>query len=221
MAEFAEEELREMYGYSEDITYDEYAESERNRASELLESGSVGEAIAIYTKLTNSIKGDRIACEALGDIFYHGKGTEKDPWKALLYYTSAFSEKGDSMSRVIWESLSGFRGIMLNSRPMGMLKMNSQDVENACCELMKQYMINGDTSMSNIDSDPSECTFSMTMDRKDYKKYLSKQKHEVMDTPKEGTITPMDLTECPFCGAPLVYARERSRDWDNFIDNGF
>ena len=216
-AGFAEEDLRRFYGYPEDMTYEEYAKQEKERARSML-SSDIGGAVEILVKLSNSVKGDSEACMLLGDIYSEGRYTAKDPWKAMLYYVASMTDEGDGKSREIWEKLAGFRGMLLNSRPLGRLVMNRQDAESACCEKMRGYMIAGDTSISN--DDPSDMEFSMTMSKADFKKYLGKEKHEVMASPKPGTVTPMDLTECPFCKAKLTVT-DRSPEWDQLIANLF
>lgn len=217
MPEFAEEDLRRFYGYPEDMTYDQYAKQEKERARSLLDS-DVDAAVEILIKLTNSVKGDSEACMLLGDIFSDGKYTAKDPWKAMLYYVAALTDEGDKRSQAIWEKLVGLRGMLLGSRPLGRLVMNRQDAEYACCDRMRQYMIEGSTSISN--DDPKETEFSMTMSKADFKKYLGKEKHEVMGSPTPGTVTPMDLKQCPFCEAHLTLT-DRSPDWDQLIRNFF
>lgn len=216
-AGFAEEDLRRFYGYPEDMTYDQYAEQERNRARSML-STDIDGAIEILVKMSNSVKGDSEACMLLGDIYSDGKYVQKDPWKAMLYYVASLTDEGDRKSNTVWEKLAGFRAMLLGSRPLGRLVLNRQDVESACCEKMRGYMISGDTSISN--DDPSDMEFSMTMSKADFKKYLGKEKHEVMGSPKPGTVTPMDLTCCPFCKAKLSVI-PRSREWDEMIANFF
>ena len=217
MPEFAEEDLRRFYGYPEDMTYDQYAEQEKQRARSLLDS-DIDAAVEILIKLTNSVKGDSEACMLLGDIFSDGKYTAKDPWKAMLYYVSALTDEGDKKSQAIWEKLIALRTMLLSSRTLGKLVMNRQDVEYACCGMMRQYMLNGSTSISN--DDPKETEFSMTMSKADFKRYLGKEKHEVMGSPTPGTVTPMDLKQCPFCKAPLTLT-DRSPEWDQLIRNFF
>lgn len=217
MPGFAEEDLRRFYGYPEDMTYDQYAAQEKERARSML-SKDIDGAVEILVKLTNSVKGDSEACMLLGDIYSDGKYTDKDPWKAMLYYCAALTDDGDKKSQQIWERLVGFRTMLLNSRPLGRLVMNRDDSEYACCEKMRGYMISGNTSISN--DDPKETEFSMTMSKADFKKYLGKEKHEVMGSPTPGTVTPMDLTQCPFCKARLTLT-DRSPEWDQLIRNGF
>ncbi len=216
-AGFAEDDLREFYGYPEDMTFDEYAKQEKERARSLL-STDADAAIEILVKMSNSVKGDGEACMLLGDIYSDGRYTDKDPWKAMLYYVAAMTEDGDRKSQDIWDKLVGFRGMLLGSRPLGRLVMNPQDVEYACCGKMREYMIAGDTSISN--DDPSDLEFSMTMTKGDFKEYLGKEKHEIMNSPKPGTVTPMDLKQCPFCKARLTLT-ERSQEWDQLIRNFF
>ena len=217
MSGFAEEDLRRFYGYPEDMTYDEYAKQEKERARSLL-STDVDAAIEILVKLTNSVKGDSEACMLLGDIYTDGKHTAKDPWKAMLYCVAALTKEGDARSQEIWEKLVGFRTMLLNSRPLGRLAMNRDDAEYACCEKMRGYMISGNTSISN--EDPGDTEFSLTMTMADFKKYLGKEKHEVMGSPTPGTVTPMDLTQCPFCKARLSLV-PRSAEWDQLISMMF
>jgi TPR repeat protein len=217
MPEFAEEDLRRFYGYPKDMTYDQYAKQEKDRARSLLES-DIDAAVEILIKMTNSVKGDSEACMLLGDIFSDGKYTAKDPWKAMLYYVSALTDEGDKKSQAIWEKLIALRTMLLSSRTLGKLVMNRQDAEYACCGTMRQYMLNGSTSISN--DDPKETEFSMTMSKADFKKYLGKEKHEVMGSPTPGTVTPMDLKQCPFCKAPLTLT-DRSPEWDQLIRNFF
>ena len=214
---FAEEDLRRFYGYPEDMTYDEYAKQEKERARSML-STDVDGAVEILVKMTNSVKGDSEACMLLGDIYSDGKYTSKDPWKAMLYYCAALTDEGDKRSSQIWEKLAGFRSMLLNSRPLGRLAMNRQDAEYACCETMRRYMIEGSTSISN--DDPDDLEFSMTMSKADFKRYLGKEKHEVMGSPTPNTVTPMDLTQCPFCKAKLSLV-PRSPEWDMLISSGF
>ncbi len=218
MPGFAEEQLREMYGYPEDMTYDEYAESERKRAYELIEKGDGEAAVEILRKLADCIRGDREACEKLGSLYAEGKVVEKDPWKSMLFYCAALSDKGDKESQLIWAKLQGFRTMLLNTRPLGVLKLNPDDVESACCELMKNQMIAGNVSMSEIDDNPDECAFSMTMEKKDYKRYIGKERHEVMQSPDPNTVTPMDLKKCPYCGANLCFTKEKSREWVDLVN---
>ena len=217
MPEFAEEDLRRFYGYPEDMTYEQYARQEKDRARSML-STDIDGAVEILVKMTNSVKGDSEACMLLGDIFSDGKYTAKDPWKSMLYYCAAFTDDGDKKTQVIWNRLIEFRSMLLGSRPLGRLVLNRQDVEYACCETMRKCMINGDTSISN--DTPGETEFSMTMSKTDYKKYLGKEKHEVMGSPTPDTVTPMDLKRCPFCKAPLELT-QRSAEWDQLIRNGF
>ena len=152
----------------------------------------------------------------LGDIYSDGKHTSKDPWKAMLYYCASLTDEGDAKSKVLWEKLAGFRTMLLSMRPLGRLSMNRQDVESACCDTMRRYMAEGSTSISS--DDPKEPEFSMTMSKTDFKRYLGKEKHEVMGSPAPGTVTPMDLRRCPFCGAPLTIT-PMSQDWEQFVDN--
>ena len=217
MPEFAEEDLRRFYGYPEDMTYDQYAKQEKDRARSLLDT-DIDSAVEILVKMTNSVKGDTEACMLLGDIYSDGRYTDKDPWKAMLYYCASLTDDGDAKSKAIWEKLVGFRSMLLGSRPLGRLVMNRDDAEYACCAAMRQYMIDGNTSVSNYD--PKDPEFSMTMSKKDFKQHLGKEKHEVMGSPTPGTVTPMDLKRCPFCKAPLSLA-ERSPEWDQLIRNGF
>ena len=157
----------------------------------------------------------------LGNLYRDGRYVAKDPWMAMLYYCAAFSEEGDRLSTQIWEALCGFRTMLLNSRPMGRLELNEQDAESACCSMMKDYLCKGSVSMSNVDDDPKECTFSMTISKADYKKYIGKEKHEMAGSPDPKSVTPMDLCRCPFCKSPLIFRRDRSPEWDQFARNGF
>ena len=217
MPECAEEDLRRFYGYPEDMTYEQYARQQKDKARELLSTDPEG-AVEILVKMTNSVKGDSEACMLLGEIYSDGKHVPKDPWKAMLYYVAALTDEGDRKSNDIWNKLIGFRGMLLNSRPLGKLAMNPQDVEYACCGQMREYMIAGNTSVSNDDHNAPE--FSMTMTKADFKKYLGKEKHEVMGSPTPGTVTPMDLRECPFCKARFTLC-QRSREWDQLISTMF
>ena len=56
MPGFAEEDLRRFYGYPEDMTYDQFAAQEKERARSLL-SKDIDGAVEILVKLTNSVKG--------------------------------------------------------------------------------------------------------------------------------------------------------------------
>lgn len=217
MPEFAEEDLRRFYEYSEDMTYEQYAQQEKDRARSLMDTDIDG-AIEILVKMSNSVKGDSEACMMLADIYTSGRRIEKDPWKSMLYNCASLTDEGAEASNRIWEKLVGFRSMLLGMRPLGRLSMNAQDVESACCETMRSYMIQGSTSVSNDDPDAPE--FSMTMSKADFKKHLGKEKHEVMGSPSPDTVTPMDLVRCPFCKTPFSLT-QRSVEWDQFIRNGF
>lgn len=221
MVDILEADLRKLYGYPEDMTYDQYAESKRKEAEELLENGDIDEAVKVLRLLCDSVKGDQEASMRLGNLYRDGRYVAKDPWMAMLYYCAAFSEEGDRLSTQIWEALCGFRTMLLNSRPMGRLELNEQDAESACCSMMKDYLCKGSVSMSNVDDDPKECTFSMTISKADYKKYIGKEKHEMAGSPDPKSVTPMDLCRCPFCKSPLIFRRDRSPEWDQFAQNGF
>ena len=221
MVDILEADLRKLYGYPEDMTYEQYAESKRKEAEELLENGEIDEAVKVLRLLCDSVKGDQEASMRLGNLYRDGRYVSKDPWMAMLYYCAAFSEEGDRLSTQIWEALCGFRTMLLNSRPMGRLELNEQDAESACCSMMKDYLCKGSVSMSNVDDDPKECTFSMTISKADYKKYIGKEKHEMAGSPDPKSVTPMDLCRCPFCKSPLIFRRDRSPEWDQFAQNGF
>lgn len=221
MVDILEADLRKLYGYPEDMTYEQYAESKRKEAEELLENGDIDEAVKVLRLLCDSVKGDQEASMRLGNLYRDGRYVAKDPWMAMLYYCAAFSEDGDRLSTQIWEALCGFRTMLLNSRPMGRLELNEQDAESACCSMMKDYLCKGSVSMSNVDDDPKECTFSMTISKADYKKYIGKEKHEMAGSPDPKSVTPMDLCRCPFCKSPLIFRRDRSPEWDQFAQNGF
>ena len=167
MVDILEENLRKLYGYPEDMTYDQFADSKREEAERLLEKGDAKAAIDILKHLSNSVKGDQKACMRLGKLYRDGKYVPRDPWMSMLYYCASFSDEGDRISDQIWSTLCGFRTMLLNSRPLGKLVLNEQDAEYACCSLMKDYLCRGSVSMSNIDDDPRECTFSMTISRVD------------------------------------------------------
>ena len=154
----------------------------------------------------------------LGHIYSDGKYVSKDPWKSMLYHVAAMTEESDAESKRIWNALADFRTMLLAMRPMGRLSMNAQDVETACCDRMRNYMIQGSTSISN--DDPKDPEFSMSMSKADFKQYLGKEKHEIMGSPTPDTVTPMDLKRCPFCKAPLSLV-EMSDDWKQFIRNVF
>ena len=221
MVDILEADLRKLYGYPEDMTYEQYAESKRKEAEKLLENGDIDEAVKVLRLLCDSVKGDQEASMRLGNLYRDGRYVAKDPWMAMLYYCAAFSEEGDRLSTQIWEALCGFRTMLLNSRPMGRLELNEQDAESACCSMMKDYLCKGSVSMSNVDDDPKECTFSMTISKADYKKYIGKEKHEMAGSPDPKSVTPMDLCRCPFCKSPLIFRRDRSPEWDQFAQNGF
>ena len=221
MADPMEADLRKLYGYPEDMTYEQFAESKRNEAERLLEEGNTEGAVGILRLLCDSVKGDQKASMRLGDLYRDGKYMRKDPWMSMLYYCAAFSDEGDRMSTGIWDALCGFRTMLLDSRPLGRLELNEQDAESACCSKMKEYLCKGAVSMSNIDDDPKECTFSMTISKADYKQYVGKEKHEMSGSPDPKSVTPMDLCRCPFCKAPLNFRRVRSPEWDQFAQSGF
>lgn len=217
MPDFAEEDLRRFYGYPEDVTYEQYARGEKDRAASLLETDADA-AVEILVRMSNSVKGDSEACMTLGEIYSSGRHVPRDPWKSMLYYCASLTDEGDAKSRAIWERLAGFRSMLLNSRPLGILSMNPQDAESACCETMRRHMIEGSTSVSN--DDPASPEFSMTISKTDFKRYLGKEKHEVMGSPTPDVVTPMDLVRCPFCKAPFSLTR-RSAEWDMFVRGGF
>ena len=221
MADPMEADLRKLYGYPEDMTYEQFAESKRDEAERLLEKGDTEGAVGILRLLCDSVKGDQKASMRLGDLYRDGKYMKKDPWMSMLYYCAAFSDEGDRMSTGIWDALCGFRTMLLDSRPLGRLELNEQDAESACCSKMKEYLCKGAVSMSNIDDDPKECTFSMTISKADYKQYVGKEKHEMSGSPDPKSVTPMDLCRCPFCKAPLNFRRVRSPEWDQFAQSGF
>ncbi len=221
MADPMEADLRKLYGYPEDMTYEQFAESKRDEAERLLEEGDTEGAVGILRLLCDSVKGDQKASMRLGDLYRDGKYMRKDPWMSMLYYCAAFSDEGDRMSTGIWDALCGFRTMLLDSRPLGRLELNEQDAESACCSKMKEYLCKGAVSMSNIDDDPKECTFSMTISKADYKQYVGKEKHEMSGSPDPKSVTPMDLCRCPFCKAPLNFRRVRSPEWDQFAQSGF
>ena len=221
MADPMEADLRKLYGYPEDMTYEQFAESKRDEAERLLEEGDTEDAVGILRLLCDSVKGDQKASMRLGDLYRDGKYMRKDPWMSMLYYCAAFSDEGDRMSTGIWDALCGFRTMLLDSRPLGRLELNEQDAESACCSKMKEYLCKGAVSMSNIDDDPKECTFSMTISKADYKQYVGKEKHEMSGSPDPKSVTPMDLCRCPFCKAPLNFRRVRSPEWDQFAQSGF
>ena len=221
MADPMEADLRKLYGYPEDMTYEQFAESKRDEAERLLEEGDTEGAVGILRLLCDSVKGDQKASMRLGDLYRDGKYMRKDPWMSMLYYCAAFSDEGDRMSTGIWDALCGFRTMLLDSRPLGRLELNEQDAESACCSKMKEYLCKGAVSMSNIDDDPKECTFSMTISKADYKQYVGKEKHEMSGSPDPKSVTPMDLCRCPFCKAPLNFRRIRSPEWDQFAQSGF
>ena len=221
MADPMEADLRKLYGYPEDMTYEQFAESKRDEAERLLEEGDTEGAVGILRLLCDSVKGDQKASMRLGDLYRDGKYMRKDPWMSMLYYCAAFSDEGDRMSTGIWDALCGFRTMLLDSRPLGRLELNEQDAESACCSKMKEYLCKGAVSMSNIDDDPRECTFSMTISKADYKQYVGKEKHEMSGSPDPKSVTPMDLCRCPFCKAPLNFRRVRSPEWDQFAQSGF
>lgn len=221
MTDAMERELRRLYGYPEDMTYEQYAESKRSEAMSLLESGKAEEAVDVLVKLCDSVKGDPESGLILGDIYREGRHVPKDPWMSMLYYCTSMTDRGDEACNVIWDRLSSFRTTLLMSRPMGKLVLNPQDAESACCSTMREYLCKGNVSVSNVDPDPKECTFSMTIDKKDYKRYIGKEKHEMSGSPDPGCVTPMDLTRCPFCKSPLVIRERRSTEWDMFVHEGF
>ena len=221
MADPMEADLRKLYGYPEDMTYEQFAESKRDEAERLLEEGDTEGAVGLLRLLCDSVKGDQKASMRLGDLYRDGKYMRKDPWMSMLYYCAAFSDEGDRMSTGIWDALCGFRTMLLDSRPLGRLELNEQDAESACCSKMKEYLCKGAVSMSNIDDDPKECTFSMTISKADYKQYVGKEKHEMSGSPDPKSVTPMDLCRCPFCKAPLNFRRVRSPEWDQFAQSGF
>ncbi|MDD7424067.1 MAG: hypothetical protein PUK31_03565 [Candidatus Methanomethylophilaceae archaeon] len=221
MADPMEADLRKLYGYPEDMTYEQFAKSKRDEAERLLEEGDTEGAVGILRLLCDSVKGDQKASMRLGDLYRDGKYMRKDPWMSMLYYCAAFSDEGDRMSTGIWDALCGFRTMLLDSRPLGRLELNEQDAESACCSKMKEYLCKGAVSMSNIDDDPKECTFSMTISKADYKQYVGKEKHEMSGSPDPKSVTPMDLCRCPFCKAPLNFRRVRSPEWDQFAQSGF
>lgn len=221
MADPMEADLRKLYGYPEDMTYEQFAESKRDEAERLLEEGDTEGAVGVLRLLCDSVKGDQKASMRLGDLYRDGKYMRKDPWMSMLYYCAAFSDEGDRMSTGIWDALCGFRTMLLDSRPLGRLELNEQDAESACCSKMKEYLCKGAVSMSNIDDDPKECTFSMTISKADYKQYVGKEKHEMSGSPDPKSVTPMDLCRCPFCKAPLNFRRVRSPEWDQFAQSGF
>ena len=221
MADPMEADLRKLYGYPEDMTYEQFAESKRDEAERLLEEGDTEGAVGILRLLCDSVKGDQKASMRLGDLYRDGKYMRKDPWMSMLYYCAAFSDEGDRMSTGIWDALCGFRTMLLDSRPLGRLELNEQDAESACCSKMKEYLCKGAVSMSNIDDDPRECTFSMTISKADYKQYVGKEKHEMSGSPDPKSVIPMDLCRCPFCKAPLNFRRVRSPEWDQFAQSGF
>lgn len=221
MADPMEADLRKLYGYPEDMTYEQFAESKRDEAERLLKEGDTEGAVGILRLLCDSVKGDQKASMRLGDLYRDGKYMRKDPWMSMLYYCAAFSDEGDRMSTGIWDALCGFRTMLLDSRPLGRLELNEQDAESACCSKMKEYLCKGAVSMSNIDDDPKECTFSMTISKADYKQYVGKEKHEMSGSPDPKSVTPMDLCRCPFCKAPLNFRRVRSPEWDQFAQSGF
>ncbi len=206
-----EQELRRLYGYPEDVTYDQYAQSRREEASRLQEEGKASEAAEILRFLANSIKGDREACERLGAMYLDGS-LPKDPWKSMLYYTAALSPEGDRISGELWGRLRDFRMMLLRSRPVGALRLNHDDAESACCGRMMDALIEGSVSLADV-PEGSEPEFSMTMSREDLKA-LKLKGHEIMPTP--GGVSVMDLRTCPFCGAKLTVS-ERSKDWGAFI----
>lgn len=217
MPEYAEADLRRFYGYPEDMTYEQFAKQERDRAVSLLPTDADA-AVEILVRMTNSIVGDPEACMLLGDIYSEGRYMRKDPWKAMLYYVSSMTDDGDRKSKAIWDRLAGFRAMLLNSRPLGRLAMNNQEAEYACCDKMLAYMTEGSVSVSN--DDPEDLEFSITMSKADFKKYLGKEKHEVLGSTLPGTVTPMDLTCCPFCKARFSLI-DRTPEWDQLIDNAF
>ena len=221
MADPMEADLRKLYGYPEDMTYEQFAESKRDEAERLLEEGDTEGAVGILRLLCDSVNGAQKASMRLGDLYRDGKYMRKDPWMSMLYYCAAFSDEGDRMSTGIWDALCGFRTMLLDSRPLGRLELNEQDAESACCSKMKEYLCKGAVSMSNIDDDPKECTFSMTISKADYKQYVGKEKHEMSGSPDPKSVTPMDLCRCPFCKAPLNFRRVRSPEWDQFAQSGF
>ena len=214
MPEFAEDQLRELYGYPEDMTYDQYSEAKRKEASDLIAEGNGDEAVFILRDLANCVKGDPQACMMLGDVFLEGKAVEADPWSAMLYYVAAMTAEGNTKSQDLWNKLMSFRGMLLSSRPLGTLSMNGHDAESACCEKMRQQMIQGNTSITDT-PEGADHEFSMTMDRQEMRQYLGKEKHELMPTP--AGVSVMDLKKCPYCGAPLVYCDEMSREWKDFV----
>ena len=193
MSDPMEADLRKLYGYPEDMTYEQFAEAKRDEAERLLEEGDTEGAVGILRLLCDSVKGDQKASMRLGDLYRDGKYMRKDPWMSMLYYCAAFSDEGDRMSTGIWDALCGFRTMLLDSRPLGRLELNEQDAESACCSKMKEYLCKGAVSMSNIDDDPKECTFSMTRSKADYKQYVGKEKHEMSGSPAPKSVTPMDL----------------------------
>lgn len=207
-----EQELRRLYGYPEDMTYDQYAASRRSEAERLVSEGRPAEAAEIYRSLADSIKGDREACEALGRMYLDGT-MPKDPWKSMLYYTAAMSPEGDRRSAELWSRLGDFRGILLRSRPLGVLRLNGDDAESACCGRMLDALIAGSVSLADV-PEGAEPEFSMTMTAPEFKS-LKLKGHEVMPTP--GGVSVMDLKACPYCGAKLTVGG-RSAEWRGFID---
>ena len=87
MAGMMEDDLRNLYGYPEDMTYEQFAESKRKEAEELLEKGEVQDAIGILRLLCDSVKGDQEASMRLGMLYRDGKYLPRMPLLSLLSLT--------------------------------------------------------------------------------------------------------------------------------------